>query len=246
MGLTDQAIDSIKEMIVDGRLAPGDKLPKEHDLAEQLGLSRNSLREAVRALSLLRVLEARQGDGTYVTYLEPSDLLSGTSLVAELFSGLRVLELHQVRRLLEPAATAAAASRLTDDQLETLGSVLSDMQGLESIEEFVDNDLRFHEIIVDACGNASLASLIKGLSGRTQRARIGRAMRDHGATGRTFEMHQEIYAALCARDPGRAEAAQNMHLFEVEMGLRKAYAGSNNGELTDAVDAPVAAQGNAS
>ena len=63
--VTDQAIEKIKQMIVAGELRPGDKLPKERDLAERLGLSRNSLREAVRALTLIRVLETRQGDGTY-------------------------------------------------------------------------------------------------------------------------------------------------------------------------------------
>ena len=69
MALTDEAIDKIKGMITSGELGPGDRLPKEADLAERLGLSRNSLREAVKALSMIRVLDVRQGDGTYVTSL---------------------------------------------------------------------------------------------------------------------------------------------------------------------------------
>jgi DNA-binding FadR family transcriptional regulator len=72
---TDDAIASIKQMIVTGELRPGDRLPREPDLAERLNLSRNSLREAVRALSLIRVLDVRQGDGTYVTDLDPTTLL---------------------------------------------------------------------------------------------------------------------------------------------------------------------------
>ena len=64
MSLTDTAISKIKEMILDGRLAPGSKLSREADLAEDLGISRNSLRETVRALSLIRILDVRQGDGT--------------------------------------------------------------------------------------------------------------------------------------------------------------------------------------
>ncbi|HYS36647.1 MAG TPA: GntR family transcriptional regulator, partial [Pseudonocardiaceae bacterium] len=75
MAITDEAIEKIKEMIVTGALHPGDRLPREADLAERLGLSRNSLREAVKALSLIHVLDVRQGDGTYVTSLEPSVLL---------------------------------------------------------------------------------------------------------------------------------------------------------------------------
>jgi GntR family transcriptional repressor for pyruvate dehydrogenase complex len=64
MALADEAIDKIKKMIISGELRPGDRLPKEADLADRLGLSRNSLREAVKALSMIRVLDVRQGDGT--------------------------------------------------------------------------------------------------------------------------------------------------------------------------------------
>jgi len=87
MALTDQAITKIKDLIVSGEFAPGDRLPKETELAERLGLSRNSLREAVRALALVGVLEPRQGDGTYVTSLEPELLLAGTSFVSDLLTG---------------------------------------------------------------------------------------------------------------------------------------------------------------
>src|SRR5690348_18361051 len=69
--VTEGAIDKIRERIVSGAWGPGDRLPRESELAAELGLSRNSLREAVRALSQLRVLEVRQGDGTYVSSLEP-------------------------------------------------------------------------------------------------------------------------------------------------------------------------------
>src|SRR4051794_3095741 len=79
VSVTQEAINKIKAMIINGDLRPGARLPKESDLAEQLGLSRNSLREAVRALTLIRILETRQGDGTYVTSLEPSVLLETMS-----------------------------------------------------------------------------------------------------------------------------------------------------------------------
>src|SRR5713226_4923718 len=79
-GVTHDAIETIRELIASGKWGPGTRLPREADLAAQLGLSRNSLREAVRALSLARVLEVRQGDGTYVSSLEASELLEPTSL----------------------------------------------------------------------------------------------------------------------------------------------------------------------
>src|SRR5829696_10077476 len=98
MGLTDQAIVKIKAMIMSGELAAGDRLPKEADLAARLGLSRNSLREAVRALTLARILEARQGDGTYVTSLEPDVLLETMSFVAEFHQDRMLLDVLEVRR----------------------------------------------------------------------------------------------------------------------------------------------------
>src|SRR4051794_23886901 len=83
VALTDEAIERIKGMIVSGELRPGDRLPKEADLAIRLGLSRSSLREAVRALSLIRVLDVRQGDGTYVTSLRPEVLLDTVGFVLD-------------------------------------------------------------------------------------------------------------------------------------------------------------------
>src|SRR5712691_9003608 len=110
-GVTQDAIETIRELIASGEWGPGTRLPREADLAAQLGLSRNSLREAVRALSLARVLEVRQGDGTYVSSLEPGELLEPTLLATHLFQGRTVLELFQVRRMLEPEAAAIAAAR---------------------------------------------------------------------------------------------------------------------------------------
>src|SRR5216683_541126 len=111
--VTDEAIDKIQALIISGSWGPGDRLPKEKELAAQLGLSRSSLREAVRALSQLRVLEVRQGDGTYVTSLEPELLLESTSFVSHLLVGESAIELFEVRRLLEGAAAATRNTFLT-------------------------------------------------------------------------------------------------------------------------------------
>src|SRR5438034_10512593 len=97
--VTDDAIDKIRELIVSGAWGPGDRLPKESELAAELGLSRNSLREAVRALSQLRVPEVRQGDGTYVSSLEPGLLLETTGFITHLFPAEPELELYEVPRI---------------------------------------------------------------------------------------------------------------------------------------------------
>ena len=109
--LTDQAIAKIKDLIMAGEFTAGSKLPNEQDLSQRLGLSRNSLREAVRALTLIGVLEPRVGDGTYVTSLEPELLLTGMGFISDLMTGSTVLELHQVRRILEPVATGSRIRR---------------------------------------------------------------------------------------------------------------------------------------
>ena len=108
-GVTDEAIDADSRADHVGEWGPGTRLPRESDLAQQLGLSRNSLREAVRALSLARVLEVRQGDGTYVSSLEPGELLEPTLSATDLLRGRTVLDLFEVRRMLEPEAAALAA-----------------------------------------------------------------------------------------------------------------------------------------
>jgi GntR family transcriptional regulator, transcriptional repressor for pyruvate dehydrogenase complex len=229
MALTDQAIEKIKDLIVAGEFVPGAKLPRERELAERLGLSRNSLREAVRALTLIGVLEPRQGDGTYVTSLEPELLLAGTSFVSDLLTGPTIIELYQVRRILEPAATALATPRLTDPELELLEECVTRMDAADATQAFIDADVEFHRIIVGACGNATLASLIQNLSGGTLRARVWRAIREQGALESTRRLHHDILRALRSRDPDLAAAADLVHLAEGERWLREMEQGAGNG-----------------
>src|SRR5262249_24946798 len=127
VSLTDEAIDRIKQMITAGDLRPGDRLPREADLAERLGLSRSSLREAVRALSLIRVLAVRQGDGTYVTSLEPRLLLDAMAFIVDFHRDDTVLQFFEVRRILEPAAAAMAALSMPNDAIEKLGRLLEEL-----------------------------------------------------------------------------------------------------------------------
>src|SRR6266850_7349217 len=135
--VTDGAIDKIRELIVSGSWGPGDRLPKESELAAQLGLSRNSLREAVRALSQLRVLEVRQGDGTYVSSLEPDLLLESTGFVSHLLLGDTEVELYEVRRILEASAAALAAARIDDAGKAELKRRLDSMGDADSVEDLV-------------------------------------------------------------------------------------------------------------
>ncbi|MFI5909246.1 FadR/GntR family transcriptional regulator [Dactylosporangium sp. NPDC051541] len=222
MALTDEAIDKIKGMITSGELGPGDRLPKEADLAERLGLSRNSLREAVKALSMIRVLDVRQGDGTYVTSLEPNLLLDALSFVVDFHRDDTVLQFLEVRRILEPAATALATTKMTDAELTKLQAVLDELGTDPTIEALVANDLEFHRLIAAGSGNAVLCSLIDGLSGPTTRARIWRGLTQEGAAARTREQHQAIVDAITSREPDLARSWAAIHVAGVEQWLRRA------------------------
>ncbi|MEW1615908.1 MULTISPECIES: FadR/GntR family transcriptional regulator [unclassified Streptomyces] len=224
MSLTDKAITQIRELIRSGALPPGSKLPPEQKLAAQLGLSRNLAREAVKALATARVLEIRRGDGTYVTSLQPSLLLEGLGGAVELLQGDSgaLQDLMEVRRLLEPAATAVAATRITDEELTEVKRHLDAMLAArDDIEQLNIHDAAFHRAIVAATGNESLLSLLEGVSGRTLRARIWRGLVDTRAADRTVAEHEAIFDALVRRDVALSEAAALLHVSNTEQWLRE-------------------------
>lgn len=224
MAVTDEAITRIREMIVNGELGPGDKLPREADLAERLGLSRNSLREAVKALSLIHVLDVRQGDGTYVTSLEPGLLMGAMEFVVDFHRDDTVLQFLEVRRVLEPAATAMATIRMTDEEIEGLREHHAALAAAPSIDELVASDIEFHRRIAHGSGNAVIGSLLDSITGPTQRARIWRGLTQEDAVQRTMAEHLAIIDAMSARQPDIARSWSTVHIAGIEMWLREALA----------------------
>ncbi|RAO31453.1 HTH-type transcriptional regulator Mce2R [Micromonospora saelicesensis] len=222
MALTDEAIGKIKMMITSGELGPGDRLPKEADLARRLGLSRNSLREAVKALSIIRILDVRQGDGTYVTSLAPQLLLDMLNFVVDFHRDDTVLEFLEVRRILEPAATALAAQRMAAEDVAGLQAVLDSLGDTHDVEALVANDLQFHRLIAVGSGNTVLCSLLDGLSGPTTRARIWRGVTQQGVITRTREQHQAIVDAIAVGHADLARSWATVHIAGVEEWLRRA------------------------
>jgi DNA-binding FadR family transcriptional regulator len=223
VSLTDDVIARIKDMIVEGRLKPGDRLPREADLAEDLGVSRGSLREAVRALSMMRILDVRQGDGTYVTSLQPAVLMETMSFIVDFHQDASVLHLFEVRRALEPAAAERAAVLMSDADADGLLTLLDELEPTPDIEALVANDLEFHHRIAQASGNPVLCSLIDGLAGRTQRARIWRGLTQQDAIERTVREHRAIAGAIRDRQPGLARAWAAVHISGVEDWIRRSF-----------------------
>jgi GntR family transcriptional regulator, transcriptional repressor for pyruvate dehydrogenase complex len=233
MAVTDEAILSIKAMIISGRLKPGQRLPPEAALADQLGLSRNSLREAVRALALINVLDVRQGDGTYVTSLEPELLLDALTFVVDFHRDESVLEFLRVRRILEPSAAAMAALTIGPTERAELEANLRSSSPDAKPEDLIELDIEFHRLIGVASGNQVLASLIEGLSGPTNRARVWRERTQVGASERTVNEHRAILDAIDAREPDLAHAAMVNHVAGVESWLRRAADGWSTGRPSD-------------
>lgn len=222
MAVTDEAITKIKDMIMSGELSAGDRLPPEKELSENLGLSRSSLREAVKALEIIRVLDVRRGDGTYVTSLEPKLLTEAMTFVVDLHQDKSILEIFEVRRILEPAATGMAATNITDQQLAELEDVLHAVDEHTSVEDLVAHDLIFHRLIAEAGGNSYLASVIDGLSSNTVRARIWRGLTEEKAITRTLDEHAAIIDALRQGDSKLAKALVTVHISGIYHWLRKA------------------------
>jgi GntR family transcriptional repressor for pyruvate dehydrogenase complex len=163
VSVTSQAIETIRAMIIDGRLRAGDQLPPEQELADTLGISRGSLREAVQALAHIKVLEVRRGDGTYIGTLEPQDLLSSMVFAIDLASDDSVYEVLEVRRLLFPQTAALAAQRVTDEQLEQLRGLLQRLDASTSADEIIELHDQFADVVADATGNSWLTNILRAL-----------------------------------------------------------------------------------
>lgn len=222
--LTEAAINRLRDLIASGQLGPGDRLPPEAELAAQVGASRNTIREAVRALVTARVLDVRRGDGTYVTSLRPELLLNGMVFAAEMLQADYSLELIAVRRILEGAASGLAARAIDDATLGVLADCLDRMRNARTHEELVQFDAQFHGIVARASGNATLASMLAGVSGQTIRARVWRGDVDAPVVSRTLSQHEDILAALRARDPDLATATATVHVATTEAWIRQVVA----------------------
>lgn len=219
---TDVVIGRIRDLIIAGELAPGSRLPIEKELAESFAVSRGSLREAVRALCIMGVLETRQGDGTYVTSLDSKLLLAPMEFMVELQSPAHRHDIHVVRRLLESEAASRAALTITNEELAKAREILDGAQALVSADPvtehdaIMDADIAFHTVVAHAANNSALAALIDALGSRTTRARIWLGLHRQGQTRTAHNEHVAILRALEAHQPDRARLEMDHHLLVME------------------------------
>ncbi|MFE6806808.1 FadR/GntR family transcriptional regulator [Streptomyces sp. NPDC057681] len=218
MAAKQYVVAQLRRLIASGELTPGQKLPAEPALCDQLGASRGSLREAVRELEALGVLQARHGSGTYVSQLRPAEMMRGFAATVDLVPLDGLLELVEIRRVLESHAAGQAAARATAELDAELSELLAAMERETDHTALSDLDARFHQRICDAGGNESLAALVEVFRSRGSHYdiySIEEVRRD------SDKGHRAIAAAITARDPMGAALAAGAHITHTQDWLRR-------------------------
>lgn len=214
-GVAEQVTQRVLALIQSGVLKPGDRLPAERELAVQLGVGRPSLREALRALSLLGVLDIRQGDGVRVAALSPERLLQPLHFLVSLEAD-NLDMLFEARAVLEAGLTRLATEHLSETDLEQLKRYVDQGETvLNDPEAFLELDVAFHKVITEAAGNTLLRQIVQSL-GVLTRASRSLTVNLPGVRGRSHEDHTAIYQALFARDAEAAGCAMQRHLEQVQ------------------------------
>ncbi|BDZ47819.1 hypothetical protein GCM10025867_00600 [Frondihabitans sucicola] len=175
----------------------------------------------MKALELIRVLDVRRGDGTYVTTLDPGLLLEAVSFIVDMHQDNSLVELFEVRRILEPAAAAIAALNLDEAAIASLRTMVDEVDEATTVEDLVAHDLEFHARIITASGNSYLSSMLEALSSRTVRARIWRGLTEERSVARTLDEHHAIVDALARHDTELVRALVTVHVSGVENWLRR-------------------------
>ena len=218
--VAEQVAQQLLGLIQSGNLKPGQQLPPERELATILDVSRPSLREALRALSLLGVVKIRQGGGVYVSALDPESLLGPIHFFISL-DDHNIEDLFEARIVVESAIAKLAAKKISSEQLTHLRDLVGDEDSLlDDPQKFIDADVQFHRTIFDAADNSFLIRVATSLHV------LGRASREitgyiPGVLKKSIKDHQKILEALEERDAEKAGAAMERHLRNVRAAYLK-------------------------
>jgi GntR family transcriptional repressor for pyruvate dehydrogenase complex len=213
--LYEQIVSQIEDRIVRGDLEPGDRLAPERELAEQFGVSRTAIREAVKALAQKGLVEVLPGRGTFVTDGTTQAVRHSLDLMMKIGSVEGLRSLVEVREILEPEIAALAAERATEEQLAAMEETVAVMEGtLSEIDEFIEADMDFHLALAEGAQNVLILTLVDTLVEllRSHRERIASV---EGGIERAQEHHRRVLAAVMQRDPEAARDAMRAHLQQV-------------------------------
>lgn len=223
--VSEQIVERILSLIREQQLRPGDRLPAERELSTLMKVSRATVREALRSLAMMNVVDLRHGSGTYVTSLEPQLLVENLGLVFSLTDS-SFLALIEARKVIEPGATALAALRITDEQIAQLDDVIARSWECHRTAPatFPEFDVEFHARIAEFSQNVLLTRIMQALSqmsmASSQRTAQTGSDVDPARVERAIRMHEGILAALREHDAPLASQRMVEHLTAVEDTLR--------------------------
>jgi GntR family transcriptional regulator, transcriptional repressor for pyruvate dehydrogenase complex len=210
-GITELVIRRIKELLASGELKAGSRLPPERQLAEMFNISRPSLRTALRALSVMGIIRAKPGTGTFIAEALP-EVLNEPMHFMTLIHKTSLEELFEVRRSIEAALAECAAQRASEADIAIMASEVQGMrQAIGDPEQFLKHDIAFHQAIARASGNRVMSVVMDTvglLLYETRRQTVGRSTDFREAVG----WHQRIYEAIRRHEPRRARELMTRHL----------------------------------
>ena len=219
--LYEQIVQQVEDSIHRGELKPGDQLPPERELAQQFGVSRTAVREAVKALREKGLVEAYPGRGTFIT--DGSSYTIRQSLDRMMRTANEGFQnLAEVREILEPEIAALATTRADQEDLQAMREQVAIMdQAKGDPEAYIEADLDFHLALAEAAANPIILSLIDSIVGLLREQRIG-IFQVNGGPERGQYHHKKILEAVERRDPVGAREAMKAHLIQVREDSRKA------------------------
>ncbi|WP_243286203.1 FadR/GntR family transcriptional regulator [Geothrix terrae] len=225
--LYEEIVDQIKHLIAEGKLKPGDKLLAERDLADRFQVSRASVREAIRTLEMLGIIDIRPGEGTFVRGTETDDIIRPLAMFLAVERN-SLLDMFEMRRIFETATASLAAQRATFEELDQIESMLANMRerlNLQDSEKGEEFDAAFHYAVAEATHNSLLIKLFKTVSEEFAKANsVARRQlyQDNVQNAqRIIDQHSEILQAIRSGSPQKASEAMLAHLTFAEGELRK-------------------------
>ena len=213
--LTEDICQQLVSSIGSGDLLPGSKLPSERELMEMFSVGRSSVREALRALTLLGLVETKQGYGACVTSHTGSYL--GRSITWSSLAGLHTnLEIIEAREVIESGVVRKVAERATSDDVELLEQLLADMEDhLSDLSTFAEMDASFHTTLAEIAGNRLLSQFIVSLRGLLRPSMLEDLKRSAEVARLSSDQHQQIVEAIKKADPNLASQVMRYHLQDV-------------------------------
>lgn len=223
--LSNRVTRQIETLIVDGRLKPGDRLPSERELAQQLGVSRTVVREAVRALAAKGLLEVRSGSGTTVRKVTRDQVVGPLNLLLQTQGGgsISFEDLHQVRSILEIEIAGLAAVQATEEDLQHLEQIMHDMETAKGTPEiFAAKDAEFHHALAHTTHNPLLVVLLDSIRDLLHDYLLLVIPRLELRQD-VLPYHDQILERVAAGDEDGARQAMREHLMQIRRNHEKAF-----------------------